>query len=70
MMFAAAMLSWVALWNGYPLVFSDSQRYLNGGILRYLPSEAPIFYGVFLIPLHLDGLSLWPVVAAQSLLLA
>jgi hypothetical protein len=64
------MLSWVALWNGYPLIFADSQRYLNGGILRYLPSEAPIFYGVFMIPLHLDGFSLWPVVAAQSLLLA
>src|SRR5262249_33247770 len=45
MAFAAAMLSWVALWNGYPLIFSDTQRYLNGGILRYLPSEAPIFYG-------------------------
>jgi hypothetical protein len=64
------MLSWLAVWNGYPLVFADSQRYLNGGILRYLPSEAPIFYGIFMIPLHLDGLSLWPVVAAQCLLLA
>lgn len=67
---AGGMLSWVAVWNGYPLIFSDSQRYLNGGILRYLPGEAPIFYGIFMIPLHLDGLSLWPVVAAQSLLLA
>jgi hypothetical protein len=63
-------LSWVALWNGYPLIFSDSQRYLNGGILRYVPSEAPIFYGAFMIPLHLNGVSLWPVVAAQCLLIS
>lgn len=64
------MLAWVAVWNGYPLIFSDSMRYLNGGILRYVPSEAPIFYGAFMIPLHLDGVSLWPVVAAQCLLLS
>ena len=55
---AAAMLSWVALWNGYPLIFADSSRYLDGGILRYVPSEAPIFYGVFMLPLHLGGASL------------
>ena len=67
---AAAMLSWLAVLNGYPLIFGDSARYLNGGILRYLPSEAPIFYGVFMIPLHLNGFSLWPVVAAQCLVLA
>lgn len=67
---AAAMLSWLAVVNGYPLIFGDSARYLNGGILRYLPSEAPIFYGVFMIPLHLNGFSLWPVVAAQCLVLA
>jgi hypothetical protein len=67
---AAAMLGWVAIMNGYPLIFADSSRYLNGGILRYLPVEAPIFYGVFMIPFHLDGVSLWPVVVAQCLVLA
>ena len=59
------MLSWLAVLNGYPLIFGDSARYLNGGILRYLPSEAPIFYGVFMIPLHLNGFSLWPVALCQ-----
>jgi hypothetical protein len=67
---AGAMLTWVAIMNGYPVIFGDSARYLNGGILRYIPSEAPIFYGAFMIPLHLNGVSLWPVVAAQCLLLA
>ena len=64
------MLTWVAIMNGYPMIFGDSARYLNGGILHYLPSEAPIFYGVFMIPLHLNGVSLWPVAAAQCLVLA
>lgn len=64
------MFAWVAIWNGYPLIFADSSRYLNGGILRYLPGESPIFYGIFMIPLHLDGVSLWPVVAGQCLILS
>ena len=67
---AGALLAWVALVNGYPLLFNDSARYIDGGIRRYIPSEAPIFYGVFLIPLHLDGVSLWPVPFAQGILLA
>ena len=67
---AGALLAWVALVNGYPLLFNDSARYIDGGIRRYIPSEAPIFYGAFLIPLHLDGVSLWPVPFAQGILLA
>lgn len=68
MLFVAAMLAVVAVVNGYPLVFQDSARYLDGGIRHFIPNEAPIFYGVFMIPLHLDGVSLWPVVIAQCLI--
>jgi hypothetical protein len=67
---AGAFLAWVAVMNGYPLLFNDSARYIDGGIRRYIPSEAPIFYGAFLIPLHLDGVSLWPIPFAQGILLA
>jgi multidrug transporter EmrE-like cation transporter len=67
---SAMMFTWVAIVNGYPLVFNDSSRYLDGAIRRYIPSESPIFYGVFMIPFHLDGVSLWPVVGAQGLILA
>jgi hypothetical protein len=67
---AATMFAWVAIVNGYPVVFSDSARYIDGSIRHYIPSEAPIFYGIFMIPLHLDGVSLWPVVCAQCLILA
>jgi hypothetical protein len=67
---AATMFAWVALFNGYPLIFNDSGRYIDGGIRRFIPSEAPIFYGIFMIPLHLDGFSLWPVIIVQCLLVA
>ena len=67
---SAMMFTWVALVNGYPLVFNDSARYLAGGIRHYIPSESPIGYGVFMIPFHLGGVSLWPVVGAQALILA
>ena len=69
-MLSAMMFTWVAVVNGYPLVFNDSARYLAGGIRHYIPSESPIAYGVFMIPFHLDGVSLWPVVGAQALILA
>jgi hypothetical protein len=62
---AAMMFAWVAVVNGYPLVFNDSSRYLDGAIRRYIPSESPIFYGVFMIPFHLDGVSLWPVAGGR-----
>jgi hypothetical protein len=67
---AGAILAWVAVANGYPLLFNDSARYIDGGIRRYIPSEAPIFYGAFLLPLHLNGLTLWPIPFAQGILLA
>src|SRR5262249_4097955 len=67
---SAACFTWVALFNGYPLVYSDTGAYLAAGIEYYIPNERPIFYGIFMIPLHLDGWSLWPVVIGQCLILA
>jgi hypothetical protein len=67
---SAAMFAWVAVINGYPLIFQDSARYIDGGIRHFIPAEAPIFYGIFMIPLHWNGLSLWPVVIIQCLILA
>lgn len=67
---AAAMFAWPALLNHYPLVFNDTARYVDGGIRHYIPSEAPIFYGIFMIPLHFDGWSLWPVALVQCVIIA
>ena len=64
---AAALLLWPALWNGYPLVFSDTGTYLSQAIHHYVGWDRPIFYSLFLFPLHLT-LTTWPAIAAQALL--
>jgi hypothetical protein len=60
-------LLWPALWNGYPIVFADTGTYLSQAMHRYLGWDRPVFYSLFIWPLHL-GLTTWPVVLAQSAL--
>lgn len=65
---ATFFLSWVALLNGFPLVFSDSGTYLDTALsFSNLPLDRPIFYSFFLLPLH-GTLSLWPIVFFQNLI--
>ena len=64
---AAAMLLWPALWNGYPLVFADTGTYLSQAIEHYAGWDRPIFYSLFLLPLHMT-LTTWPAIAVQALL--
>jgi hypothetical protein len=63
------LLLWPALWNGYPLVFSDSGTYLLQAVRHYIGWDRPVFYSLFLLPLHLT-LTTWPVIVAQALLTA
>jgi hypothetical protein len=66
---AATLLIWPALWNGWPLVFSDTADYLWIWTTPGLRSIRPPAYGWLIGPLHL-GRTLWPVIAAQALLIA
>jgi hypothetical protein len=66
---AALLLLWPAFWNVYPLVFSDTGTYLTQAIHRYLGWDRPVFYSLFLYPLHLQQ-TLWPPVMAQAVLAA
>jgi len=66
---ASGLLLWPALWNGYPLVFSDTGTYLSQAIHGYLGWDRPVFYSLFLYPLHLQ-ISTWPAIVAQALLAA
>jgi len=66
---AAILLLWPAFWNGYPLVFADSGTYLSQAIERYAGWDRPIFYSLFLFPLHLT-LTTWPAILVQALLVA
>ncbi|HYZ64949.1 MAG TPA: hypothetical protein VE650_21050 [Acetobacteraceae bacterium] len=66
---SAALLLWPAVWNGYPLLFGDSGVYLTDGILLHMSWPRPLFYGLFMVPLHLET-TIWPVVVAQALIVA
>jgi hypothetical protein len=63
------MLLWPAAINGYPLVFFDTGTYLSQAIHHYLGWDRPIFYSLFLLPLHLT-LTTWPAIVVQALLAA
>jgi len=65
----ALLLLWPAALNGYPLVFSDTGTYLSQAIQHYLGWDRPVFYSLFLLPLHLT-LTTWPAIVAQALLVA
>jgi len=62
-----ASLSAAAIWNGYPLVFSDSGTYLHAFIARSNPPDRPIFYSIFTGLLHWQ-ISTWPIVLVQALI--
>lgn len=66
---AALLLTWPALWNGYPLVFSDTGTYIDQAILRYGGWDRPVFYSWFLFLLHWRQ-SLWLAVAGQALIVS
>lgn len=64
---SAALLLWPAVWNGYPLVFGASGVYLRDGVQFHMSWPRPLFYGLFMLPLHLK-ITAWPVVVAQALI--
>src|SRR3954463_14656444 len=66
---SAALLLWPAMLSGYPLLFGDSGVYLGDGIHLHMSWPRPLFYGLFMLPLHLK-LTVWPVVIAQALITA
>jgi hypothetical protein len=66
---ASVMLSWVALFNGAPLVFADTIGYATSAFQREVPGLFSIFYSIFILPLH-QGTTFWPVVFVQGAILA
>jgi hypothetical protein len=64
---AAVLLLWPALWNGFPIVFADTGTYLTQAIHHVAGWDRPVFYSLFMLPLHLT-VTLWPVIMVQALL--
>lgn len=60
------LLLWVAIANGFPLMFADTGTYLRVGTEFYVPYDRPVTYGLAILPFH-KLFGLWAVVIAQSL---
>jgi hypothetical protein len=65
---SSVMLSWVALYNRAPLVFSDTIAYATAPLRGEIPGFVSPYYGLLILPLH-QGITLWPVVFAQGAML-
>jgi hypothetical protein len=57
------------IYNGFPLVTSDSGTYINSAIQLTVPDDRPITYGLFILITGFKK-SLWFVIFTQGLLLA
>jgi hypothetical protein len=64
----AIALSWIAIINGFPLVFSDTGTYLRVGTELYLPNDRPPYYGLLILPIY-KSVGLWGVVITQALII-
>lgn len=69
-LFALLCLMSAAIWNGYPIVYSDTSSYIASGFHLETLVDRPITYGLFIRACSINGLSLWTVIIAQSMLLA
>ncbi|GAB4295299.1 MAG: hypothetical protein Kow0068_19960 [Marinilabiliales bacterium] len=65
----ALILSVIGLYNGYPLVYSDTGVYIHSGFEKFIPLGRPITYGLF-IKFFSFNYSLWFVVIAQNIITA
>ena len=65
----ALLLIWPALFNGYPLLFSDSGGFLHQTLGPLMLWDKPYIYGPFLHAFHWH-ISLWGPVIAQGLILS
>jgi len=65
--FSVVALLWVAIYNGYPLVWWDTGSYVRSSFEISVPPWHPVFYSLFLLATHWR-LTLWGAVVAQSAL--
>ena len=63
----ALLLCYPAVYNRYPLVYTDSGTYLDSAITFHASWNRPFFYSLFLLGLHLRT-SLWLIPLGQALI--
>lgn len=69
LLLAGLILISAGLYNGFPLVTSDSGTYINSALLHEVPDDRPVIYGLFIQATGLHA-TLWFVIMAQGLILA
>jgi len=63
------LLSFMAFYNNYPLLYSDTAAYIYSGFLDGIPNDRPKIYGLFLRHISLAEIT-WLVVLAQGTLVS
>lgn len=63
------ILSIIAIYNGYPLVYSDTGTYIYSGYTLFVPKDRPATYGLLLQALSMD-FSLWFVIIFQNFIIS
>jgi hypothetical protein len=63
------ILSLIGLYNGYPLVYSDTGTYIYSGFDKFIPMDRPVSYGLFLWFFSFEY-SAWFVIIFQNLITA
>jgi hypothetical protein len=63
------ILSIIGLYNGYPLVHSDTGTYISSGFNSFIPNDRPVTYGLF-IRLFSFNYSLWFIIIFQNFITA
>ena len=66
---SSLLLLWVAIFNGFPIVYSDTSTYLASGFEFETPADRPITYGLFIFISSLGGQTLWLTAFLQSLII-
>ena len=60
---------WPAIWNGYPLVYSDTNVFIYQPTPGFFNWDKPIIYGPWMLLVH-GWQSLWGVAVAQAILVS
>jgi hypothetical protein len=60
---------WPALWNGYPLLYSDTYVFITQPTPGFFNWDKPFIYGPWMMPFH-AWQTLWGVVVVQGILVS
>ncbi|MDF2438214.1 MAG: hypothetical protein K0Q95_2590 [Bacteroidota bacterium] len=64
----ALLLMFDAVFNGFPIVYSDTATYLSSGFELETPFDRPITYGLFLRLSSLNGISFYATIFFQAMI--